>query len=440
MTFDQVRSLVLRKMYRARLEQFVTAYKPGHPVVILLPGCLGSKLDRSQDAFPAGDYREPAYWDTVWLDPGMFGDDLLSMEIRPGGEDAGDRLVVAEREFAFLVLPYFKAVRDLSGAGCNLYVFPYDWRRSIRDAAWWLRELLAEMAARVAAEKGESIDGRVVLLGHSMGGMVSKMFLTQHEADALKWVGAMVSAGSPFWGFSTLQRAFFEGKDPFNWWLDAARVARLLASMPGCYEVFYSPRAVWTNGTTAHRELPAQYPIEDGLDPYDDPVKFRWDHVVRDALLAEGRKSMALLHQPLPPALAARVHHFRGRGKATDGTATWSEAKQRWVFRQDVDGDDSVPHWSARLAGIPDAQVRDVFGYGHQQLLQSDDVLDFVLSVGNQAASTALKFAATRVAAAPVPERLPRARLKTLAGKNGTARFGVLTTERQRQLVRHMLV
>jgi hypothetical protein len=169
MDFGWIRTSVLRARYHARADQLISRDDGRRPVVVILPGIMGSTLDTSQrdlSALPPGQL--PRYFDRVWLDLGevALAEGLKRLGINPDLSDHYDRLVVPDNEIHLPMLgvkPYFKAVRDLDAAGCAVLVFPYDWRRSVRDAAWFLWDALQRIHGRVGLE------GRVVLLGHSMG-------------------------------------------------------------------------------------------------------------------------------------------------------------------------------------------------------------------------------------------------------------------------------
>jgi pimeloyl-ACP methyl ester carboxylesterase len=81
--------------------------------------------------------------------------------------------------------------------GRNYLEFPYDWRRDNRVAA---RKLAALVRPRLDAWRQTSgnPDARLILVGHSMGGIVARLFLEFHEG--WKLTRRLVTFGTPYSG------------------------------------------------------------------------------------------------------------------------------------------------------------------------------------------------------------------------------------------------
>ena len=69
MAYEQYRTALIRQYYDHQLQSFVNGYVPGKPNVLLLPGGLGSQLERTSNPYPASS-NVPT--DVLWLNLGTF--------------------------------------------------------------------------------------------------------------------------------------------------------------------------------------------------------------------------------------------------------------------------------------------------------------------------------------------------------------------------------
>jgi len=175
-------------------------------VVVCLPGILGSVLRK--------DGRD------VWNISGgalisaltTLGESITDLKLErdpPDQEDLGDGITAPEVLRDVHLIPgfwkidgYTKMLRYIEETfdvtrGRNLFEFPYDWRRDNRVAAQrlkrqsrtWLNEWRASSGAR---------DAKLVLVGHSMGGLISRYFL--ECLDGWRDTRTLVTFGTPYRG------------------------------------------------------------------------------------------------------------------------------------------------------------------------------------------------------------------------------------------------
>lgn len=133
------------------------------PVVILLPGIMGSHLKVLPD-------------DRVWFDfPDLIGGGFEKLRYVPVAEAAAQMMtvpgaVVPDDLFGM----FYDDLDEFLAASHDVRRFPYDWRRPLADSAARLAELLTIELQRTTQP--------VRLLTHSMGGLVVRMLIARHRA------------------------------------------------------------------------------------------------------------------------------------------------------------------------------------------------------------------------------------------------------------------
>jgi len=215
-------------------------------VVICLPGIMGSVLRKDGD--------------DVWNVSGgallsalqTFGGSIQDLELEkdpPDVDDLGDGITAPEVIRDVHLIPgfwkidgYTKMLRYIEETfdvtrGRNLFEFPYDWRRDNRVAARrlqrksldWLRDWRASSGAK---------DAKLVLVGHSMGGLISRYFL--ECLDGWRDTRTLVTFGTPYRGSLNALDTLVNGKRiKFFDLTDVARsftsIHQLLPTYP-CYD------------------------------------------------------------------------------------------------------------------------------------------------------------------------------------------------------------
>lgn len=173
-------------------------------VVVVLPGIMGSELDRGGErwamsgkaairalATGGGSIADlaidgPDDW-TAPLDDGVKVTGLLSdLHLLPGLWKIDGYGALVDR-----IERRFEVER-----GKNLILFPYDWRRDIRAAA---ARLAAESKEWLAAQRRLGVeDPKLVLVAHSMGGLVARYFL--EVLEGWRDTRMLVTFGTPYTG------------------------------------------------------------------------------------------------------------------------------------------------------------------------------------------------------------------------------------------------
>jgi pimeloyl-ACP methyl ester carboxylesterase len=179
---------------------------PVSDVIVLLPGITGSVLQKDGKEIwgpsPGAGVRAITSLGGSLKDLELHGDD-------PKCDDLGDGITAARLMPDIHLIPglwkidgYGKVSailrRELElTPGVNFFEFPYDWRRDNRVHA---RRLARESEGWLKAwrERSGNGDARLVLIGHSMGGLIARCFLELHEG----WrdTRLLITFGTPYRG------------------------------------------------------------------------------------------------------------------------------------------------------------------------------------------------------------------------------------------------
>ena len=173
----------------------MAAKVPMKDMVIILPGILGSVLQK--DGKDLWGVSGQSFWNLVTRSK----ETIKSLELGfddPTLDDLGDGIRATRLIEDVSIIPglvkidgYTQTTRmitdnfqvtmgdiynDPDEKAANLYHFPYDWRRDNRVHARKLKSLIDKRLKRWRESSGAP-DAKVILLAHSMGGLVSRYYL-----------------------------------------------------------------------------------------------------------------------------------------------------------------------------------------------------------------------------------------------------------------------
>ena len=212
-------------------------------VVVVLPGITGSVLRKKGQII--WGYSANTIAQTL-----LTGSDKLEKALALPHDDStlddlGDDIVADALMPDLHLLPgiwkidgYSKIVEAIKNnftvvEGQNFFQFPYDWRRANSVAARKLAKAAQGWLADWRQSSGHS-EARLILVAHSMGGLVSRYFLECMEG--WKTTKALVSIATPYRGSLNALDGLANGlkKGP----LDLSRLARQLTSLHQLLPVF----------------------------------------------------------------------------------------------------------------------------------------------------------------------------------------------------------
>lgn len=209
----------------------------GQPTVVLLPGGMGSHLERSTRPYRNDASIPFEAYDPVWMDLEIFfGRDAAALRIQDNGHDEGDYIVVPNGPLRFLVDAYDGTQRFFRDRGWNYLVFGYDWRRPIAEAAAQFESFLGNVHYRVKELRDADPLPTTTLLAHSQGGLVAKVFLHRvggsDGSGVARWCERLVTVGTPFYGTASHHDRYYVGQPPLNTFYGTRFIADLAGSLP----------------------------------------------------------------------------------------------------------------------------------------------------------------------------------------------------------------
>jgi pimeloyl-ACP methyl ester carboxylesterase len=108
----------------------------------------------------------------------------------------------------------------------NFFEFPYDWRRDNRVSARLLKRLIDQRLPQWRAHSGAA-DAKVILLAHSMGGLVSRYYL--EVLEGWRDCKALITFGTPYRGSANALNYLVNGYKQL--FIDLTDVMRSLTSV-----------------------------------------------------------------------------------------------------------------------------------------------------------------------------------------------------------------
>ena len=211
--------------------------RPMTDVVVLLPGITGSVLRDSAGRDVWAPTAGAAARALVTL-----GRSITDLELRDGDADDGVTAPLMVPDLHLIpglwkIDGYSKPSAYLQRQfavtpGRNFFAFPYDWRRDNRVAA----RRLKEQADRWLWQwRQESPEAKLILVGHSMGGLVARYFL--ECLDGWRDTRRLVTFGTPYRGSLNAVNFLVHGMQKRLGPIPVLDLSRLLRSFPSIYQL-----------------------------------------------------------------------------------------------------------------------------------------------------------------------------------------------------------
>ncbi len=284
----------------------------GGPRVLILPGIMGSTIGR---------IRRDGSADLTWFDPfEIASGQFTKLALPKGGRYTAQGVLQFAYERLRLVLRI---------AGFDAAYHPYDWRRDIAAAG-------AALGARLVHERRQD----VILIGHSMGGLVARAALACPGADR---IARVIQLGTPNRGAFVAVQAL-RGTYPLVRRLamldlhhDAAEIAdQVLSTFPG---------------------LCALLPLADSCQDFNPFDAEHWTDGPRPSVNLLKAAGAAIESLPPPDERFALI-----AGYGQDTVVALRRERRRLEYGRAPAGDGTVPLELAHWPGLPAWYVEESHG------------------------------------------------------------------------------
>jgi len=357
-------------------------------LIVLIPGIMGSVLQKDgKDLFALS-------WSAGWSALISGGSSLQQMVLSGDdscGKDLGDGITATRlMSDAHLIPGFFKIdgygrisefiknnfdviqgdVQDQTKPA-NYFEFPYDWRRDNKCAALKLETLINQRLPQWQESSGHT-DAKVVLIGHSMGGLVSRYYL--EVLEGWKKCRALITFGTPYRG--SINALDFLANGYKKKFIDLTDVLR---SFTSTYQLLPVYKVVDINGEYQR--------IEDtvgitGVDPKKAAeARLEFHEAIRRAVEAHQKDADYLKSYKIVPIVGTRQPTLQSAsfvaGKLTASYLMPSKDEADSVL---AEGDGTVPRLSATPYELSDEYRETFFAERHASLQNNDAVLTDLLN------------------------------------------------------------
>lgn len=401
MDYDLIRYNTIRNSMRASIRSVLYTFKPGVKTIILLPGGMGSQLNRSKQVFneiPPGLVEV----DPIWMDVGiLFHGDALKLEIDQEGRDMGAYIVIPDGPLRYLIKAYDgteKFFTDRENGDYNYLVFGYDWRRPLAESAAFLEEFLNLFRQAVFDRHHVDPLPQTTLLCHSQGGLVARVFI-ERRSDPRSWFERIITVATPFYGTWSHQRRYYIGQTPLSQLHGARKIAQITGTLPGPYSLMFIDKETFDIYHSQLDFAADEYPMVDfktnePKDPYSHANLNRYPgDWVNPRYLENARQIRQLIARPIPDTIGRLSFNIRSsKDKNTPTQQAWKELPTGFdpdkhpapfkTLSTEGGGDGTVPFWSARHASTPLANTIDLENAkDHATIAENEEVLQIVKQI-----------------------------------------------------------
>lgn len=357
------------------------------PPIVLIPGIMGSRLSNDAgDVLPCSLRPEGEVWPNLINLPNVpvYDAHLKTLWLKNDGinpANACDHITATGIFDKFFTgIPavdkdfYNNFIIQMLDEGFQIHVFDYDWRLKIEQIA---QQLDMEINALNVP--------KVVLIGHSMGGLVARQYIL--DSNRAQKVDKVISVGSPYWGAPKLALHMRQGSLPIkelNYLTYNSTIWQLIRNSAGAMQLLPSD---------AYYQQSGKYFMDDTgfLDTWSETRDFFVQKNQNGTLIDDGYT----FHQGIDdfrvnlsvPYYVLTANHLPTPLFVREFPCWYGGTC--WDWYRYVSGDETVPWISARLSGIAgdwsgNAEVCTFSsGKGHGEFLSNENVIADVKSILN---------------------------------------------------------
>lgn len=342
-------------------------------VIVLLPGIMGSVLERDGTEVWAPSAG------VAWRALRSLGGTLQSLKLdgdAPDVDDLDDGVTATRLIPDLHLIPGFWTI-DGYGAisetirarfdvteGENFFEFPYDWRRYLQSTA---RRLDRESERWLAdwRERSGNDDAKLILVGHSMGGLVARQFLEQ--LGGWERTRKLITFGTPYRGSVNAVHGLVHGigKQIGPLKFDLTEVLR---SLPAVHQLLPVYRCIDDGSGEMLRVAEADLP---GIEPAKAAEALAFHDGIHGAVREHADDPAYVLG-------GYSIHPIIGHKQTTKQSVIVDDGHIRFATEwkgQDHGGDGTVPRVSAVPREIVDASFGMFTAEQHASLQNDGGVL-----------------------------------------------------------------
>jgi len=358
-------------------------------LVVLLPGITGSVLQK--DGRDLWGISGQSAW-SLLSSAGLAMNELALAADDPETEDVGDGITAPRLIPDATIIPGLMKIDCYSATArmirdrflveegtiqddkpANFIQFPYDWRRDNRFTARRLQRLIQQRLPQWREYSGAS-DAKVILLAHSMGGLVARYYL-----DCLGgWPDCrlLITLGTPYRGAPSALDSLVNGYRKL--WVDLTSTLRTFTSMYQLLPIYRSLLVGVATRRVAEAEVPGV-----AVEQAKDALAFH--HEIMNAVERNREEDEEYRLR------GYRVIPFVGIRQPTQQSGQLSSREVTVGFNLPEgidplleDGDGTVPRLSAIPVELSDEYRQTFFPERHGSLQRNDMVLTQVRSIIEQ--------------------------------------------------------
>jgi pimeloyl-ACP methyl ester carboxylesterase len=283
---------------------------------VIVPGIMGSTLVNTY-----GNKKK-----TIWSIPDIIYEDIniLRLDVTGKEDTTKNTKIIPGKIISIIFKELIGKIKNFQNGKNEIFEFPYDWRKDIRDTAQSLYKFLEKKSKN-------SDNDRLNLICHSMGGIIARYCLC--NLGGIKFVDKCVIIGTPFKGSAFAIDALLNGVfilALINLRVNRKQILTIAWTHPALYQLLPNIDGIFDRHN---------WPITSGVSSM---------HLkTAEETIEEFKKSENILWENKD-----KIKIIAGAGEKTKNYILGEDNKVSGYDSIKVDGDDYVPRESAQLPGI----------------------------------------------------------------------------------------
>jgi hypothetical protein len=337
-------------------------------VVVLLPGILGSALEK--DGKTLWDITAGPIGRALFSRGGSIQSLALASDGSTGDGVKATRLLPDAHLVPFLwkidgyaeLSAYIQSRLEVV-PGENFFEFPYDWRLDNRISAQRLRSSTMDWLEN---RRRRHSDARLILIGHSMGGLVARHFL--EKLGGWRHTKMLVTLGTPHRGSMKALDFLANGLRKSIGPVTLVDLTRLVQSLPSVHQLLPIYPCVGTAEDNLQRLETIDRKMIGGLDVARARAAIEFHREIEHAV--EANRKQRDYGYRLLPVVGTYQPTFQSALLTEDGV----EPLQSYKGQPMLDGDGTVPRFSATPIELSTAKIETFVACQHASLQNFDPV------------------------------------------------------------------